>query len=61
MESYAKKATDENLNLYNRISELEKEVEDLQQQTYMLESKKEYALQAASQKTLEYGQVGQAS
>eukprot|EP00884_Botryococcus_braunii_P015624 jgi/Botrbrau1/2745/Bobra.0164s0025.1 len=58
LQVYVKTATDENLNLNNQISELEKEVERLQQETYSLEAKKDYALQSASQKTLESGQVG---
>ncbi len=57
LQAYVKSNTDENLNLNNTISGKKKQLEELEQETYTLEAKKNYALQVASQRTLEYGQV----
>ncbi|KAK9823584.1 hypothetical protein WJX72_003990 [[Myrmecia] bisecta] len=55
--AYTKAKTDEILNLNNMISRLKKELESYEQESYAQEAKKDYSLQVASQKTLEYGQV----
>jgi predicted nuclease with TOPRIM domain len=54
---YIKQKTDEILNLNNHLARLKKELESFEQQAMAQESKKDYSLQVASQKTLEYGQV----
>eukprot|EP00891_Asterochloris_glomerata_P002546 jgi/Astpho2/2546/e_gw1.00048.126.1_t len=58
LQAYTKAKTDEILNLNNSISRLKTELEDCEAESYAQESKKDYSLQVASQKTLEYGQVG---
>ncbi len=57
LQSYRKQKTNEILNLNNRIARLKKELEQLEAECFMQEAKKDYSLQVASQKTLEYGKV----
>ena len=45
------------LKLNNRLAQLRKELEDLEQETRLLEAAKDGSLQAASQRMLEHGQV----
>eukprot|EP01025_Chloroclados_australasicus_P060720 TRINITY_DN7828_c0_g1_i1.p1 TRINITY_DN7828_c0_g1~~TRINITY_DN7828_c0_g1_i1.p1 ORF type:complete len:313 (-),score=45.32 TRINITY_DN7828_c0_g1_i1:322-1260(-) len=52
---YRKNKMDEILNLNNEIARLKKEVEQYEGAAMSQESKKDYSLQIASQKTLEYG------
>lgn len=49
--------TDEILNLNNCVSNLKKELESYEGEALAHETRKDYSLQVASQKTLEYGQV----
>ena len=57
LQTYTKSKTDEILNLNNIISRLKKELEFYEGNSYAEETKKDYNLQVASQKTLEYGQA----
>lgn len=54
---YTKMKTDEIVNRNNTISRLKKQLENCEAESYAQETKKDYSLQVASQKTLEYGQV----
>lgn len=58
LQAYTKTKTDEIVNLNNTISRLKKQLETYEAESYAQETKKDYSLQVASQKTLEYGQVG---
>ena len=58
LQGYTKTKTDEIVNLNNTISRLKKQLETYEAESYAQETKKDYSLQVASQKTLEYGQVG---
>ncbi len=60
LQAYTKTKTDEIVNLNNTISRLKKQLETYEAESYAQETKKDYSLQVASQKTLEYGQVGTA-
>ena len=57
LQVYTKMKTDEIVNLNNTISRLKKQLENYEAESYAQETKKDYSLQVASQKTLEYGQV----
>lgn len=57
LQAYTKTKTDEIVNLNNTISRLKKELETYEAESYAQETKKDYSLQVASQKTLEYGQA----
>ena len=57
MQVYVRQKTDEILNLNNRVSNLKKELESYEAEALAQETRKDYSLQVASQKTLEYGQV----
>ncbi|DBB07814.1 TPA: hypothetical protein ACH3X3_009224 [Trebouxia sp. C0006] len=57
LQAYTKTKTDEIVNLNNTISRLKKQLETYEAESYAQETKKDYSLQVASQKTLEYGQV----
>ena len=57
LQAYTKMKTDEIVNLNNTISRLKKQLETYEAESYAQETKKDYSLQVASQKTLEYGQV----
>ena len=57
LQVYTKMKTDEIVNLNNTISRLKKQLETYEAESYAQETKKDYSLQVASQKTLEYGQV----
>lgn len=57
LQTYLKQATDEILNKNNQIAIMKKELEGHGQEAAVLEMKKDYTLQHACQKTLEYGQV----
>ena len=59
LQAYTKTKTDEIVNLNNTISRLKKQLETYEAESYAQETKKDYSLQVASQKTLEYGQVRQ--
>lgn len=61
LQAYTKTKTDEIVNLNNTISRLKKQLETYEAESYAQETKKDYSLQVASQKTLEYGQVMQLS
>ena len=57
LQAYTKTKTDEIVNLNNTISRLKKQLETYEAESYAQETKKDYSLQVASQKTLEYGQA----
>lgn len=57
LQVYTKMKSDEIVNLNNTISRLKKQLENYEAESYAQETKKDYSLQVASQKTLEYGQV----
>lgn len=57
LQIYIKQKTDEILNLNNEVARLKKELESYKGDVMVQEAKKDYSLQVASQKTLEYGQV----
>eukprot|EP00798_Chlamydomonas_sp_ICE-L_P025664 gene25664-11329_t len=57
LQIYIKQKTDEILNLNNVVARLKKELESYEGDAMVQEAKKDYSLQVASQKTLEYGQV----
>ena len=57
LQAYTKTKTDEIVNLNNTISRLKKQLETYEADSYAQETKKDYSLQVASQKTLEYGQA----
>lgn len=57
LQVYVKQKTDEILNLNNQLARLKKELERYESEALSQETKKDYSLQVASQKTLEYGQV----
>lgn len=57
LQRYTKMKTDEILNLNNKISRLKKDLEGRERNVLNEASKRDYALQTASQKTLEHGQV----
>ena len=61
LQIYTKGKTDEILNLNNKISQLKKLLESKEGDTLGQEMKKDYAVQAASQKTLQHGQVTMAT
>ena len=61
LQAYTKSKADEILNLNNRISRLKKEMEGKERETMGHEMRKDYAVQAASQKTLQHGQVTMAT
>ena len=57
LQAYTKSKADEILNLNNRMSRLKKEMEGKERETMGHEMRKDYAVQTASQKTLQHGQV----
>lgn len=57
LQTYTKTRTDEILNLNNKISRKKKDLEEKERICFALESKKDYAMQAESQKRLQHGQV----
>ncbi|KAK9833172.1 hypothetical protein WJX74_009370 [Apatococcus lobatus] len=57
LRAYTKARTDEILHLNTSIAALKKQLEASEQEAYALESKKDQQLQAATRKTLTYGQV----
>ena len=57
LQIYTKGKTDEILNLNNKISRKKKDLEEKERICFALESKKDYAMQAESQKRLQHGQV----
>ena len=61
LQAYTKSKADEILNLNNRISRPKKEMEGKERETMGHEMRKDYAVQAASQKTLQHGQVTMAT
>lgn len=61
LQAYTKTKTDEIVNLNNTISRLKKQLETYEAESYAQETKKDYSLQVASQKTLEYGQASVAN
>jgi len=54
---YIKLHSNKALELNNRLSNLKKELQLLEQQAAVLEAQQDYSLQVAAQKTLEYGQA----
>ena len=54
---YIKVHSNKALELNNRLSNLKKELQLLEQQAAVLEAQQDYSLQVAAQKTLEYGQA----
>ena len=61
LQAYTKSKADEILNLNNRISRPKKEMEGKERETMGHKMRKDYAVQAASQKTLQHGQVTMAT
>ena len=57
LRAYTKSRTDEILHLNTSIAALKKQLEASEQEAYALEAKKDQQLQAATRKTLTYGQV----
>ncbi len=57
LRAYTKARTDEILHLNTSIAALKKQLEAFEQEAYALEAKKDQQLQAATRKTLTYGQV----
>lgn len=55
LQQYKKQKTDEILSLNNTISQLKKRLEEMEAEVFVLESKKDYTLQDASRRTLEFG------
>ncbi|GAB4820507.1 hypothetical protein N2152v2_007553 [Parachlorella kessleri] len=54
---YIKTHSNKALELNNRLSNLKKDLQLLEQQAAVLEAQQDYSLQVAAQKTLEYGQI----
>lgn len=57
LQNYVRQKTEEILNLNNKLSHLKKGLEGYEVEALAHETRKDYSLQVASQKTLEFGQV----
>ncbi|GMH41990.1 hypothetical protein BSKO_09909 [Bryopsis sp. KO-2023] len=57
LQNYVRQKTESILNLNNKLSNLKKELEGYEAEALAHETRKDYSLQVASQKTLEFGQV----